>query len=308
MPKLEVSKSIVIGVSPEKTFETLRDLRQCNHWSPWVICEPECPITYSDDGKRYDWDGKIIGSGSVEVVDEVPNESIHCQLNFLKPWKSEATFSYLLQPEGNGTKMTWTMDSSLPWFMFFMKGMMTAAIGMDYDRGLKMLKDYLETGKVASKLDYPGLMPFEGFRYVGIRSQSTMADIGDQMKESFERLVEWTKDASVEPCEKPFAAYHSFQLSKGTTEFTVAYPVKEVPSDLPAGFTSGELAPCQTYRVKHTGPYRHLGNAWASGMMRARSKVFRQDKKIPAFEIYENDPAVTEEADIVTTVYFPAKS
>lgn len=56
-----------------------------------------------------------------------------------------------------------------------MKGMMAASIGMDFDRGLRMLKDYLETGEVHSKLDYPGQTNFEGFHYVGIRSQSSFA-------------------------------------------------------------------------------------------------------------------------------------
>ena len=187
MPKIAVNKSIVIAVTPEKAFETIRDFRQWNRWSPWVICEPDCQMTYADDGKSYAWDGKVIGSGSVEMADEQKPQAIDYRLTFLKPWKSKATFSFVFQPEGDGVRVIWTMDSSLPWFLFFMKGMMTAMIGMDYDRGLRMLKDYLETGNVHSKLEYPGQTNFEGFRYVGIRSQSSMAQIGDQMKADFEK-------------------------------------------------------------------------------------------------------------------------
>ncbi len=37
-----------------------------------------------------------------------------------------------------------------------MKNMMQALIGMDYERGLLMLKDYLETGTVACQLSIQG--------------------------------------------------------------------------------------------------------------------------------------------------------
>jgi effector-binding domain-containing protein len=307
MPKIAVNKSIVVAVSPDKAYETIRDFHQWNRWSPWVICEPDCQMTYADNGKSYAWDGKIIGSGSVEIAEEQPSEAIHFRLTFLKPWKSKATFSFLFQPEGDGVRVTWTMDSSLPSFLFFMKGMMTAMIGMDYDRGLRMLKDYLETGNVHSKLEYPGQADFEGFQYVGIRAQCSMTQIGDQMKADFERLAQWFKDSNLEIAEKPFAVYHRFHLSKGTTEFTTGYPVKAVPENLPECFVSAELAACPVYRVKHTGPYHHLGNAWSSGMMRAQAKVFRQNKKIPAFEIYESDPSTTKEEDTVTMIHFPIK-
>jgi predicted transcriptional regulator YdeE len=134
-----------------------------------------------------------------------------------------------------------------------------------------------------------------------------MTQIGDQMKADFERLAQWFKDSNIEIAEKPFAVYHRFHLSKGTTEFTTGYPVKAVPENLPEGFVSAELAACPVYRVKHTGPYHHLGNAWSSGMMRAQAKVFRQNKKIPAFEIYESDPSTTKEEDSVTMIHFPIK-
>lgn len=131
--------------------------------------------------------------------------------------------------------------------------------------------------------------------------------MGDQMKTDFERLVRWFNDSNIEIGKKPFAAYHSFQLSKGTTEFTIGYPVQSVPANLPEGFVSGELAASSVFRVKHTGPYHHLGNAWSSGMMRAQAKVFQQNKKLPVFEIYESDPATTKEEDVVTMIHFPIK-
>jgi len=50
--------------------------------------------------------------------------------------------------DGDQTKVTWTMNGCVPIFLFFMIGMMKAWIGMDYERGLMMLKELAEKGKV----------------------------------------------------------------------------------------------------------------------------------------------------------------
>ena len=91
---------------------------------------------------------------------------------------------------------------------------------------------------------------------------------------------------------------------KGIADCTVA-----VPTDAAATgeFTAGEIPACTAYVVKHTGAYRHLGNAWAAGMMHGRAKLFAADKKVPMFEIYDNDPTVTPEGELVTRVHLPAK-
>lgn len=42
-------------------------------------------------------------------------------------------------------------------------------------------------------------------------------------------------------------------------------------------------------------------------MLRARGKVFRQNKKMGPFEVYENNPEGIDEKDIKTSVHFPVK-
>ncbi len=81
--------------------------------------------------------------------------------------------------------------------------------------------------------------------------------------------------------------------------------VESAPESLPEGFVAGEFPACEAYEVTHSGPYRHLGNAWSSGMMHARAKVFKQSKKIHPFETYGNNPETTPENELITNVYFP---
>jgi DNA gyrase inhibitor GyrI len=199
------------------------------------------------------------------------------------------------------------MDSSLPFFMFFFKRMMEGFIGMDYQRGLGMLKDYVESGSVPSALEFQGQSAFTGFNYVGVKSQCALEAVGPAMESDMGKLGSWIKEAGVEPAGMPFSIYHKWNIVKGTTDYTLGVPLKEVPASLPAEFVSGAIPSGAVYKVKHTGPYRHLGNAWAAGMMHGRSKQFRQNRGVDPFEIYESDPQETAEHELVTVVHFPAK-
>ena len=50
MPKVSVRKSIVIDAPLEKVYEFVRDFKPWPAWSPWLITDPECKVSYADDG------------------------------------------------------------------------------------------------------------------------------------------------------------------------------------------------------------------------------------------------------------------
>ncbi len=131
MPRFSVLKSIFIEAPVERVHATVRDFRQWPAWSPWLIAEPDSRIAYPADGKGYTWEGKITGSGGMLVTGEDAPRSIDCQLTFLKPWKSVNTVRFTFADRDGGTEVTWTMEGSLPFFMFWMKPMMSGYIGAD---------------------------------------------------------------------------------------------------------------------------------------------------------------------------------
>ncbi|MEM6822045.1 MAG: GyrI-like domain-containing protein [Verrucomicrobiota bacterium] len=307
MPKLNITRFTVIKVPLEKAYQTVRDFRQWLTWSPWLISEPDCILNYAEDGKSYDWDGKVIGSGSLAITNEILNERIDYRLNFLKPWKSTSDVSFTFSGNQEQVEVTWTMNGSLPFFMFWMKSMMEALVGMDYQRGLLMLKDYLETGSVPSKLDISGAQEIEGFPYIGIKSNCAIADIGPSMERDFQKLEDWIKESGVQPSGPAFSIYHKWDLVKGQGSYTSGFSLESMPEGLPSEFTSGQLPSCQAFVIKHTGPYHHLGNAWSAGMGRAQNKIFAENKRIAPFEFYENHPKEVAENDLVTSVCFPIK-
>ncbi len=263
-------------------------------------------MTYAADGRSYQWDGKIIGSGQMELLEEDPAHRMDCRLTFLKPWKSVASVSFELVPQAGGTQVHWSMDGSLPFFMFFLKRMMETFVGMGYDRGLKLLKDVVEKGSAPSRLEFLGADNFAGCNYIGVKSRCAIPDIGPEMERALRKLESWFQQSGLEPTGSPFAQYHRWNPMKNFVEYTVGIPVASLPQ-VTAEFVSGNLPAGPVYTILHVGAYRHLGNAWSAGMSHGRAKLFRSNKSIHPFEIYENSPQSTPEAELRTKVCFPMK-
>lgn len=307
MPKFHVEKSIYIEATQEKVFKILNDFSTWTTWSPWLIMEPGAKVIVSDDKKSYEWKGEKVGSGKMKITKEDENKSIDIDLTFLTPYKSTANVWFELKQKDKGTTVTWFLDSSLPFFMFWMKKMMVAFLGMDYRRGLEMLKDYVEDGEVHSKLTFTGPGKYPGCSYIGIKTECAIDDIGHAMQADFDTLGAYIKDKPDLVNGQPLAIYHKWELIKGRTTYTVAFPVKNIPADLTGGIISGSVPSTPIYTLSHQGPYRHLGNAWSTMQNLARNKVFKMNKKIDPFEKYISMPGEVADNKLKTEVNFATK-
>lgn len=306
MSKLSIEKKITIDAPVDKAFEIIANFQTWKHWSPWLICEPGAEVKINDKGDFYSWNGKRVGSGQMKMLKKAENK-IDYDLTFLKPWKSQADVSFTVKEENGQTVATWSMDSKLPFFMFFMKKKMEAFIGMDYERGLKMLKEYVETGQVCSKLDFVGEQMFDGSTFIGIKTHTTMDLMGEQMKKNFGTMSVYAKENGVEMSGLPFTQYHKFDFVTRQVEYTAAFPVKEKPSNLPNNIFFGKLEKFQMHVVRHIGKYDHIGNAWATQAIMSRNKEFKQSKKLHPFELYHNSPMDTPVEELKADICFPLK-
>lgn len=308
MIKMNVHESILIDAAPSKVFSVINDLHQWEAWSPWVIAEPDAAISVAKDGKYHEWEGEIIGAGNLKIVHEVENELVEMNLNFLKPWKSKATTTFELEETIKGTRVYWKMESSLPLFLFWMKKQMQIFVGMDYDRGLKLLKDLIEQGETRSQLTYQGEHAFKATQYIGIKTQCDTQDIGENMERDFTALMAFV----MTHCKAimngdALSIYHKFDVVRGKVVYTAAYPVSSIPENLPENFVIGKIPNLTTYSIRHTGPYHHIANAWAAGMMHQRGKQFKPSRAFPPFEVMRNSPTNTPENELISDILFPMK-
>ena len=309
MPAYHIERSITIDAPESKVRPAIENFAEWPKWSPWLCMEPDAKLDYRGTpgqiGHGYSWEGEVVGAGSMEIV-AAEGSTLRMDLNFLKPFKSQAKVVMEIQSAGDSqTEVTWKMDGKMPFFLFFMIGMMKAMIGMDYERGLRMLKEYVETGEVQSRTEFVGIVEAPTCQYVGVEGQCATDAIGESMGETMPRAHQLVTDSGLEISGSPGALYHEFDMKGRRCKYTNFMPVRLAKPI--AGAVTGEIQPCKALKVVHHGSYGHLGNAWGTAHSHLRYKKLKPHKTQCAFEVYPNDPEEVPVEEILTEVYVPIR-
>ena len=309
MPAYNIQRSISIDAPPEKVFDTIADFTSWPTWSPWLPIDPDVELTYTGEPgtehSGYGWNGDVVGQGEMEHLRLDRPSRIEDDLRFIKPMNSRSDVSFDLASVDGSTKVTWNMNGKLPFFLFFLKGQIETFVAMDYDRGLKMLKEYIETGEVLTKLDVMGVESFDDMNVVGVRDESSLQQIGPAMDKAFGAVTAAVERNELSDDGEMISVYHANDMKQGRLDFTSGY-VTESSATVPNGFESTVIPAGKTLHVRHTGCYSNLGNAWSGAYQYARYKKLKIAKR-PGFEIYRNDAKTTPPAELITDVYIPLK-
>ncbi len=310
MPRFHVQRSIKIAASPDQVFDKVVDFNTWTTWSPWLIAEPDAQVTVTDNandvGAVYAWQGEVVGAGEIEHQRLDRPRKVEDEIRFLKPFRSTSKVAFELQSAGPDTQLTWHMDGSLPWFMFWMRSMMETFIGMDYDRGLKMLKEWIETGEIRSQTTVKGVVPVGPLTMLGIREKCRVAEIGTTMEATLKKVTLLFKQHQLPTDAGMISVYHCFDMKTGTFDFTAGFLVPDSIQGQPDELLRWSLPSVQAFCVEHIGSYDHLGNAWSAANQIARYKKFKQSKR-GTFELYKNKPPETPESELRTEIYLPLR-
>jgi uncharacterized protein YndB with AHSA1/START domain len=141
-----LERSTTIKAPPEKISAYLSDFKQWAAWSPWEEKDPAMKRTYSGSvngkGAMYAWEGnKNVGTGSMQVLDVQP-QKVTVKLDFLSPFEAHNTAEFVLEPQGEGTKVTWAMFGPSNYISKVMTTVfsMDKMVGPDFEAGLAKLK------------------------------------------------------------------------------------------------------------------------------------------------------------------------
>ena len=307
MPACHVQRSITIEATPEQVFDIVVDFGKRARWSPSLGVDKNVAVTISDDPKalhsRYAWSSEIIGQGEYEhTTVERPTEIVD-DVRVLQPYKSNSITRFTFRNDGDRTEITWSMRSKLPWFLFWMKSSMETLIGMDYQRGLKMLKELVETGEVLSCIDIVGIEAAEPKILIGHSNSTPIDGIAAAMQASVKIVVGKFAETGIPIHGEMITVYHPVHLKSGQFAFVTGYEVDQ-QIQVPEGLQRCELNAGKVLHIRHTGRYENLGNAWSAAYQYARAKKLKIAKQ-DGYEIYRNDPRETETADLITDLYVP---
>ncbi len=299
-----VIKSITINAKHSVVFNNISDLTNWQHWSPWACLDPNMSTNCRRD--YLSWESKIMGIGNMRVISQNSSE-IKIDLNFIKPFKSQADITFKIEETKSDTNVTWQMDSKLPFFMCFFKKMFQVLIGRDFERGLTRLQYLSKTGKIPSSLQFIDKpQSISGFKTVGVSSSCHMSNIADSMREIFSILSTQVVAAHITPLK--YACFcDKVKISKEIMDYTAAaiYEGKDINVK---GLSNKDIPPHKAIKVVLHGSYDFMGDGWAGIYAHARGLKFKMNKKVPPYEIYLKGPHNTENPeDYITEIYMPVK-
>lgn len=109
-----IARSAQIQAPADKVFPLINDLPTWQRWSPYEKKDPDMQRSFTGPaaglGAKYAWAGdKNIGEGRMEIVESVASSKVAMRLEFLKPFEHTARADFTLQPNGDGTTVTWAM-------------------------------------------------------------------------------------------------------------------------------------------------------------------------------------------------------
>jgi effector-binding domain-containing protein len=188
-----------------------------------------------------------------------------------------------------------------------MRSMMELFIGMDYERGLMMLKEWIETGQILSQTKIHGVRSVGPLRMAGVRKTCPRTEVGPSMKTACAEATQKFAEHHLPTDGQAISVYHKFDMKADTFDYTSGFVLPESVDSVPAALSSWSIPQTQALSVEHIGSYKHLGNGWSAAHQFARYKKLKQSK-VGTYEIYHNDPKETSPAELRTEIFLPLKS
>jgi len=146
-----VERSTTISAPADIAYTQVADFHNWKGWSPWDKLDPNQKTTFTGTpgvvGSTYAWEGNDkVGAGKMTILAVKPNEEVQIKLDFLKPFESTSTTTFSFKPEGQGTKVTWSMagDNNFAAKAMQLVMSMDSMIGKDFENGLTAMRTVSE--------------------------------------------------------------------------------------------------------------------------------------------------------------------
>lgn len=149
--EFEITRSQTMDAPPEVVFGLVDDFHAWGGWSPWEKLDPGMKRTFegpaSGAGAKYSWTGNDqVGSGEMTITSSNAPKDVNIDLHFIAPFEARNETVFTIEPQGEGSKVTWAMHGENG---FAGKAMglfmdMDSLVGKDFEQGLANLKQVAE--------------------------------------------------------------------------------------------------------------------------------------------------------------------
>ena len=142
-----VERSQNIEAPPEKIFALINNFHNWPLWAPQDREDATMRRAFSGPesgaGAVSEWTSSgSAGGGRMAIIESAPGQKISVQVDFVKPLAAHNINQFTLQPSGNVTRVTWSMQGTNLFMMKFMSVFvnMDRMAGKHFESGLENLK------------------------------------------------------------------------------------------------------------------------------------------------------------------------
>ncbi|MCB1043171.1 MAG: SRPBCC family protein [Acidobacteria bacterium] len=306
-----VERSIVINAPACHVYALVNSYRGFNRWSPWAQIDP-AGTTYERTGPEWgvgakqSWssDNKNVGSGSQEIVSSTACSEVRSKLDFGPQGVADAFF--VMAPEGDGTKVTWGFDTAFGMNLIgrYFGLMFDKMIGGDYEKGLAALKSLAES---APPFDISGLdvsmveTEATPIAYLTITTGTESESIGAAMGQAYGQILAQLAAKGAKQAGQPLSI--NTEIREDGYVFDTAIPIEPFDGEFEGGVMMGTTYAGNALQFVHKGPYHELPNTYQK--IAAFMELYAFEASDRSWDEYVSDPGNTDEADLITHIYFP---
>jgi effector-binding domain-containing protein len=313
--KVRVERSLVIHAPADVLFQEVNTMKSWPRWAPWFHLDPQMEITYfgpeSGKGAGYSWKSthRKVGNGQVMIAAS-GGDSVLVNMEFMG--HGTAVASYKFNPEGSGTKVSWTMENDMginPFTRYFGL-MLDKMVGPDFEKGLHNLDSVSCLGKQSlSEMPVAPVLMVEmtevpNQEVMTFRLTSSMDSFSLKFNAMFPVIEKAIAAQGLKPSGPPIAIYHVFSPEK--VDFEAGIPVDKKGTTMGV-VVAKELHACQAAMATFKGAYS-LGMKAAHEQIQDYIKTSRKTMAGPPWEVYLSGPGTENDSTkYITQIFYPVK-
>lgn len=309
----KVVRTVKIGAPIDVVYNETTVFVNWSKWSAWAKADTAAKYTIENDnqspGAKMSWVGEIVGTGSLNVTEVVPNQKFIYDMNFIEPFEMTSHGGFIYTQEDDSVILEWYDEGD---FSFMSRPMMLfmdieGEIGPMFEQGLAGIKQICESGSVVKEVEISQeTVESVSILYIEESSKLDGDSIGLKLGEAYGEIMALVGVSKLEMNGAPLAITTEFSLENMFWAFNAAIPV-----NYPEGFEvmgrikTGSTSAGNVVKGIHVGSYMESINTYNA------IEKYIKDNQLEIsgnpWEEYVDDPTKVSPEELRTFIYFPIK-